>query len=89
MLQRFRNGWSLVKASGNVLMQDKELLIFPVLSGLAVVLVTASFFGVGVLTGLARVTSSFVRAFADAPPEYRSIENAQQATAIAMRARAS
>lgn len=52
MLRRFRNGWSLVKASGSVLMQDKELLVFPVLSGIAVVLVSASFFGVGILTGL-------------------------------------
>lgn len=31
---------------------------------------------VGVLTGLARVTASFMRAFENAPPEYRSIENA-------------
>jgi len=31
---------------------------------------------VGVLTGLARVTPSFARAFEDAPPECRSIENA-------------
>jgi len=31
---------------------------------------------VGVLTGLARVTPSFARAFEDAPPEYRAIENA-------------
>lgn len=31
---------------------------------------------VGVLTGLARVTPSFARAFEDAPPEYRLIENA-------------
>jgi len=31
---------------------------------------------VGVLTGLARVTPSFARAFEDAPPAYRSIENA-------------
>ena len=30
----------------------------------------------GVLTGLARVTTSFARAFEDAPPEFRSIENA-------------
>jgi len=30
----------------------------------------------GVLTGLARVTPSFARAFEDAPPQYRSIENA-------------
>ena len=58
MIERFRNGWSLVKASGHVLMQDRELLIFPVLSGLAVVMVSASFFGVGLLTG-------FQEAFAD------------------------
>ncbi len=52
MIERFRNGWSLVKASGHVLMLDRELLVFPFLSGLACVLVSASFFGVGLLTGL-------------------------------------
>lgn len=37
------NSWSLVKASANVLKMDKELLIFPVLSGLSMILIVASF----------------------------------------------
>lgn len=52
MLSRMQNSWSLVKASAGVLKQDPELLVFPVLSGITLVLVCSSFFGVGVLTGL-------------------------------------
>jgi hypothetical protein len=37
------NSWSLVKASAHVLKMDKELLVFPVLSGLSMLLVVASF----------------------------------------------
>lgn len=39
------NSWALVKASANVLRMDKELLIFPVLSGLSMIAVVASFVG--------------------------------------------
>jgi hypothetical protein len=35
--------WTLVKASANVLRLDKELMVFPLLSGIATVLVTVSF----------------------------------------------
>jgi len=58
MLERFRNSWSLVKASARVLKQDPELLVFPVLSGIALTVVGASFFGVGILTGLQEATVS-------------------------------
>ncbi len=37
------NSWALVKASANVLRLDKELLVFPVLSGISMVLVIATF----------------------------------------------
>jgi hypothetical protein len=37
------NSWELVKASANVLRLDKELMVFPLLSGIATVLVTVSF----------------------------------------------
>lgn len=40
---RFGNSWQTVKASWAVLKQDKELLLFPVLSGLASLVVIASF----------------------------------------------
>ena len=36
-------GWELMKASWSVLQKDKELLIFPVLSGIACLLVAATF----------------------------------------------
>ena len=46
-----QGSWSLVKASANVLRMDKELMIFPVFSGVASILVTASFFAPLVVTG--------------------------------------
>ncbi len=44
MFQRIENSWRLVKASWNVLRADKELLIFPIVSALATLLVTLTFF---------------------------------------------
>lgn len=43
MFDRIRNGWELAKSSWRVLMLDKELLVFPLLSGLAMVAILASF----------------------------------------------
>lgn len=43
MAGRFSNSFTLVKASANVLRLDKELMVFPLMSGVAAVLVTASF----------------------------------------------
>jgi hypothetical protein len=43
MFQRFGNSWNLVKASWAVLRADKELLIFPIISLVAVTLVTLTF----------------------------------------------
>jgi len=43
MFARAANGWQLTKQSWQVLKLDKELLLFPVLSGIACLLVMASF----------------------------------------------
>jgi hypothetical protein len=43
MAGRFSNSFALVKASANVLKLDKELMVFPLMSGVATVLVAASF----------------------------------------------
>ena len=43
MAGRFSNSFALVKASAHVLSLDKELMVFPLMSGIATVLVTASF----------------------------------------------
>ncbi len=43
MFNRLAAGWQLAKQSLNVLRLDKELLMFPILSGLACLVVTASF----------------------------------------------
>jgi hypothetical protein len=45
MFTRFARSWELMKASGSVLRQDKELLVFPLCSAIAAVLVAASFIG--------------------------------------------
>jgi hypothetical protein len=42
-MTKLKNSWSMMKASATVLKLDPELLIFPLLSGIAVVLVTATF----------------------------------------------
>lgn len=43
MFERIRRGWELAKASAGVLAADRELLVFPLVSGLATLLVVASF----------------------------------------------
>eukprot|EP01047_Picozoa_sp_COSAG01_P133404 COSAG01_NODE_63392_length_280_cov_0.635359_1_plen_54_part_01 len=42
MFNRLAAGWQLAKQSLNVLRIDKELLMFPILSGLACLVVTES-----------------------------------------------
>jgi hypothetical protein len=53
MIERLKNSWELVKASGRVLQADTELLLFPVFSGIALILVTATFILPLALGGLA------------------------------------
>lgn len=43
MFTRISNGWALTKQSFRVLMLDKELLLFPIMSGFSCLLVLASF----------------------------------------------
>lgn len=43
MFDKFSRSWELVKASAAVLRSDKELMLFPVLSGLATLVVLATF----------------------------------------------
>jgi hypothetical protein len=58
MFERFSRSWQLVKASGSVLMQDKELLLFPLISSVAAFIVLMCFalplFGFAALDGLSR-----------------------------------
>lgn len=42
MFRRWSNNWALTKASAQVLSADKELLIFPLMSALGLVLVSAA-----------------------------------------------
>ncbi len=43
MFKRIANSWELVKASAEVLRADKELIVFPIVSSIGVLIVTASF----------------------------------------------
>src|SRR5262249_47611587 len=43
MFERFSRSWSLLKASGAVLGANKQLMLFPVLSSLCMLVVVASF----------------------------------------------
>ncbi len=43
MFARISNSWELVKASAEVLMADKELIIYPIVSSIALLLVSVSF----------------------------------------------
>jgi hypothetical protein len=53
-LGRIRGGWRLMSESFKVLMLDKELLLFPLISGIASFLVLASFIGGIWASGLAQ-----------------------------------
>ena len=43
MFERMARSWTLVKASASILMKDQSLLVFPLISGIAVVMVMATF----------------------------------------------
>ena len=56
MFERLSRSWSLIKASAGVLAKDKELLVFPFLSGICTLVVGAAFVlpmvGLGALDGI-------------------------------------
>ncbi len=52
MFQKLSNSWQLVKESFKVLQADKELMVFPLLSSIGVVLVTLTFFFPMLLAGM-------------------------------------
>lgn len=52
MFKRISNSWELVKASARVLQADKELLVFPIVSGIGSLIVLATFAIPFFLTGL-------------------------------------
>jgi hypothetical protein len=51
MSSGIRNSWALIKASAGVLRADKELVIFPMLSGIVGLVVTATFILPALLSG--------------------------------------
>jgi hypothetical protein len=52
MFQRIANSWELIKASAAVLRADKELIVFPLVSAIGVLIVTAAFALPTVFAGL-------------------------------------
>jgi hypothetical protein len=59
MFERIGRSWELVKASWRILMQDKKLLVFPIISGIVTLIVVLSFILPLILTGgvMGRATS--------------------------------
>lgn len=53
MFTKLSNSWELIKESAAVLRADKELIVFPIVSSIGVLLVTATFFVPVVLSGIA------------------------------------
>jgi len=51
MFSEIRNSWALIKASAGVLRADKELVVFPILSGLVGLVVLATFILPSLLSG--------------------------------------
>jgi len=51
MIGKLQNSWALAKTSWNVLKLDRELLVFPVISGVCVLLVASTFLGGAFLLG--------------------------------------
>lgn len=52
MFEKLTNSWQLVKASGRVLWADKELLVFPIASSIALFFVSAAFIVPMIFSGL-------------------------------------
>jgi hypothetical protein len=52
MFSGIRNSWELIKASAGVLRADKELIVFPILSGFVQLVVLAGFFLPSLLSGI-------------------------------------
>ncbi len=55
MFEKISNGWELMKSSARVLREDTSLLLFPVVSGIACLIVVASFALPLFLTGAYRI----------------------------------
>ena len=51
-MKRLSNTWNLIKSSFRVLMDDKKMLLFPVLSGICTIAIVASFFIPAFVTGV-------------------------------------
>ncbi|PWN05803.1 DUF6159 family protein [Rhodohalobacter mucosus] len=50
-MKRISNTWELIKSSFRVLMEDKKMLLFPLLSGICTLIIVASFFIPAFVTG--------------------------------------
>lgn len=48
-MSRIKNGWTLAKTSLNIIKDNKTLIVFPILSGVSLMLILATFFGGGFL----------------------------------------
>lgn len=58
MFQRIRTGWQLTKASLKVLNQDKELLVYPIMSMFLVLTIAVLFFFLALVSGIITALSA-------------------------------
>jgi hypothetical protein len=70
VFDKLANGWELMKASGRVLRLDKELLVFPFLSGLSCLLVLGSFALPLILSGAMAIDQNAARQVVHNPLAY-------------------
>lgn len=59
MIRRLSNSWELIQASARVLRADKELLLFPIVSTIGVIIISILFFVPIAVTGV--LTSAFLQ----------------------------
>ena len=71
MFSRYTSSWELLKASASVLRSDKQLLVFPLVSAVASLFVTATFFIPAAMYAYAH--HMFTKAAFDAPPQTQEV----------------
>ena len=71
MFSRYTSSWELLKASASVLRSDKQLLVFPLVSAVASLFVTATFFIPAAM--YAYTHHMFTKAALDAPPQTHEV----------------
>src|SRR5215468_9105213 len=73
MASRFSRGWQLLKQSWAVMRQDRSLVLFPIMSSIACIVVTISFVVPLVLFMIGSGQANFNQADGQQPREWQNI----------------